>query len=582
MTYNQSPGNSNQNPGEPTGQGGQLAPNEKSVTWENAISSVKQNRPSFFNWILSWFNFGNSHNYDQQKVLEEAIKNPEKLFDAFSQLQHQYAELENTNKKLTKEINELNSSKQQQNHNYNQQYNVNYQLQQQIQTLKNNNSLLQQENQRLERENRRTIELQSKIENLKTENQELKARLSAKLSNLAELNRDKSKTVTSDDSRRQRDVLTPEFLNFNNQDFTDASNKIFNHIVDINPQSKDNRKREIARIKSTLSQQILKEGRNLLINNKSMQEEELTKTISRLTDSLLANLEISKECPQEILKTLHNLVEKGLKLVKDIVNDEPPGEFLIENEGTDFNPEKHQHVNGCESSGKILYTTYPGYSVNNRIIGDALKAFVYTVSEEEWKCLKTKSDTHNEQITTNNAASSAVSENNEKNNPSADQSNGATETSETEQNPPSVSDKVKSIKAAGKTVDEIAKKLGVSVATINNWETEKGQPTRENAEKLDQFYKEVCGGDPSGNKNTNLFTGKVSKKEGTYLYNSPKTRDNNLNELRKYNEVLKFDSSQEGETVQDIMSSKTNNIWLRVAETNYWVPRLYIDLDKSS
>ncbi len=145
-----------------------------------------------------------------------------------------------------------------------------------------------------------------------------------------------------------------------------------------------------------------------------------------------------------------------------------------------------------------------------------------------------------------------------------------------------MSDKVKSIKAAGKTVDEIAKKLGVSVATINNWETEKGQPTRENAEKLDQFYKEVCGGDPSGNKNTNLFTGKVSKKEGTYLYNSPKTRDNNLNELRKYNEVLKFDSSQEGETVQDIMSSKTNNIWLRVAETNYWVPRLYIDLDKSS
>ncbi len=51
---------------------------------------------------------------------------------------------------------------------------------------------------------------------------------------------------------------------------------------------------------------------------------------------------------------------------------------MIPNQGDNFNPEKHQPVASCEPSCKIVYTTYPGYCVDNRIIDEALRAFVFT------------------------------------------------------------------------------------------------------------------------------------------------------------------------------------------------------------
>lgn len=77
------------------------------------------------------------------------------------------------------------------------------------------------------------------------------------------------------------------------------------------------------------------------------------------------------------------MVEKGLKLVKEIVNDDPPGHFLIASQGETFNPENHEPVPGCELSGQIVYTTYPGYCVNNRIIGESLKASVFTEPDKQ-------------------------------------------------------------------------------------------------------------------------------------------------------------------------------------------------------
>lgn len=77
------------------------------------------------------------------------------------------------------------------------------------------------------------------------------------------------------------------------------------------------------------------------------------------------------------------MVKKGLKLVKEIVNDDPPGHFLIASQGETFNPENHEPVPGCEPSGQIVYTTYPGYCVNNRIIGESLKASVFTEPDKQ-------------------------------------------------------------------------------------------------------------------------------------------------------------------------------------------------------
>ena len=88
-------------------------------------------------------------------------------------------------------------------------------------------------------------------------------------------------------------------------------------------------------------------------------------------------------------KEVRYIDEKGVKKIGEmkvempsIVNDDPPGHFLIANQGDAFNPEKHQPVAGCEPSGKIVYTTYPRYCVNDRIIGEALKAFVFTEPEK--------------------------------------------------------------------------------------------------------------------------------------------------------------------------------------------------------
>ena len=99
-----------------------------------------------------------------------------------------------------------------------------------------------------------------------------------------------------------------------------------------------------------------------------------------LKNSILTDLQIPEAAkfPEPIPTNLKNLVEKGLKLVKEIVNADPPGHFLIANPGEIFNPENHEPVPSCEPSGQIVYTTYPGYSVNNRIIGESLKAFVFT------------------------------------------------------------------------------------------------------------------------------------------------------------------------------------------------------------
>lgn len=52
-----------------------------------------------------------------------------------------------------------------------------------------------------------------------------------------------------------------------------------------------------------------------------------------------------------IFINLKNLVEKGLKLVKEIVNDDFFGYFLIVNLGEIFNFENYEFVFSCEFSG---------------------------------------------------------------------------------------------------------------------------------------------------------------------------------------------------------------------------------------
>ena len=174
-------------------------------------------------WIVKLFGIQSWNWWNQANELEKALSNPKVLFEAFSKLKS-----DNTNIEQIKQ----NTS------------NLNYTLSQKNQQIQN----LQQKIESLKRENSSADRLQARIEELERENQELHMRVSSILGQLSASARDKSTTITSNDSRRQRDVLTRDFIQLNNQDFTSASNQIFSHLCQANPTLRDNRKREIARI----------------------------------------------------------------------------------------------------------------------------------------------------------------------------------------------------------------------------------------------------------------------------------------------------------------------------------------------
>ncbi|NEQ71995.1 MAG: hypothetical protein F6K23_02250 [Okeania sp. SIO2C9] len=286
-------------------------------------------------------------------------------------MQQSYQILERKNRDIEEKNRSLN--------NYNPHRNQSNNISKENQYLKNLVNDLKEE------KKSQVIQLQTRIDDLESDNQKLHKRVSSLLSKLDNRDRDKSSTITSNDSRRQRDVLTQEFIQLNTQEITGLGNEIFNHLSQINSDLKAHRKREIAKIKSVFSKHIFGEGSQCFTPDNSIEEDKIPQLIEDFTKSILTDLKIPEtaKIPEPIPTNLKNLVEKGLKLVKEIVNDDPPGHFLIANQGDAFNSEKHQPVAGCEPNGKIVYTTYPGYCVNDRIIGESLKTFVFTEPEEE-------------------------------------------------------------------------------------------------------------------------------------------------------------------------------------------------------
>ncbi|NET24567.1 hypothetical protein [Okeania sp. SIO1I7] len=361
---------------------GQENQNDNSENWENWLSGFKmEHGNNCFNWLLQIFrinsqNHINPTKYKQEKeeinALQNAIKNPKTILETFWDIYNHIVNLQSKNEKLEAKNRSLN------NNNYAWSQNNNF-LITENQELKNKVYKLEQENQN------KVIQLQTRIDKLEKENQELRESKSSLLSKLSTRDRDKSSTITSNDSRRQRDVLTQEFTQLNTQEITDIGNKIFNHLSKTNSDLKPHRKREIAKIKSVFSQHIFDKGSQCFTADNFIEKDNFPQVVENFTNSILTDLQIPEtaKIPEPIPTNLKNLVEKGLNLVKEIVNDDPPGHFLIANQGDAFNSEKHQPVAGCEPNGKIIYTTYPGYCVNDRIIGESLKAFVFTEPEEE-------------------------------------------------------------------------------------------------------------------------------------------------------------------------------------------------------
>lgn len=323
---------------------GQKWQNNNSENWEYYLRLSKQRYgDDYFCWLLNFFDIQSpnnsrpqcyqSHNYEQEKqqinAIKKELKNPKKLLETFYKVYKIHVEWQNIN----------------------------------------------QENQKKQR----------RIDELERENQELRESKSSLLSKLSDRDCDTSNTITSDESRPQRDVLTENFIQLKTQEITSVGHEIFNHLSQINSDLKVNRKREIAKIKYVFSQQIFDKGSQCFTGDNSIGEDKFPQVVEDFTTSILTDLQIPETAkfPEPIPTNLKNLVEKGLKLVKEIVNDDPPGHFLIASQGETFNPENHEPVPGCEPSGQIVYTTYPGYCVNNRIIGESLKASVFTEPDKQ-------------------------------------------------------------------------------------------------------------------------------------------------------------------------------------------------------
>ena len=323
---------------------GQKWQNDNSENWEYYLRLSKQiYGDDYFCWLLNFFDiqspnnsrpqYYQSHNYEQEKqqinAIKKELKNPKKLLETFYKVYKIHVEWQKIN----------------------------------------------QENQKKQR----------RIDELERENQELRESKSSLLSKLSDRYRDTSNTITSDESRPQRDVLTEKFIQLKTQEITIVGNEIFNHLSQINSDLKVNRKREIAKIKYVFSQQIFDKGSQCFTCDNSIGEDKFPQVVEDFTTSILTDLQIPEAAKflEAIPTNLKNLVEKGLKLVKEIVNDNPPGHFLIASQGETFNPENHEPVPGCEPSGQIVYTTYPGYCVNDRIIGESLKASVFTEPDKQ-------------------------------------------------------------------------------------------------------------------------------------------------------------------------------------------------------
>lgn len=215
---------------------------------------------------------------------------------------------------------------------------------------------------------------QRDIENLKRENAELHKKVAVQnieitdlIATIANFKRDGTITSTSN-SRPPHHLLVNEFRHLEEQDFHFVSILIFRYGYQKGIFLKENRKHDIARIKSVLSKELLNKGLEFVDNQREP---------TLIKNAICRFFKIINDNPssRDIIKELEKLIAKGLALVNQIALADPPGQLVIEKEGTRFNPERHKAELGCEEGGTISFTVYPGYLVGNRVFE---KAIVFT------------------------------------------------------------------------------------------------------------------------------------------------------------------------------------------------------------
>lgn len=141
----------------------------------------------------------------------------------------------------------------------------------------------------------------------------------------------------------------------------------------------------IANILVIFSKKLLLEYWQSLIVNKNFQEEDTPEIITDVTNSIFSDLGIDKDSPDinQIRTKVDNLVKKGRHLLRNICQTDPPGEIFeieVKEKKIKFNSDEHKAMTSCKPEGKVQFTVFPGYRVNDFIHKVPL---VFTVEDDD-------------------------------------------------------------------------------------------------------------------------------------------------------------------------------------------------------
>jgi hypothetical protein len=200
---------------------------------------------------------------------------------------------------------------------------------------------------------------------------ELDDRANKLISELASARRNRAATYVAD-SGTQNHLLIQEFKVLRDQDVHEVSSEIYRHLSARDTSLKSLRKAEIARIKSTLSKEILIKGRKALIDMGGQPNESIATAVGQVMTSILKSLGGADEFPSTLHSSVRELAAKGLELVRRIKAADPPGELWMDEHGEPFDPQIHEPTPDCERGGRIDFTVYPSYIVNHRVFEKAL------------------------------------------------------------------------------------------------------------------------------------------------------------------------------------------------------------------
>jgi hypothetical protein len=220
--------------------------------------------------------------------------------------------------------------------------------------------------------NRELSQIRASHAELELDYADLNERMNKALSALANLRRDKSTSYVAD-LGPQNHIVSQGFKVFGDQELHHVATEIYVRLSAFDQEVITKRKVVIAELKSILSTEIFIKGRGV-VEARNMSSKPVTDIIvNNAVEAINRKLgrEILNSVSSPLNDMLKDLVSKGEDLIDKALHAEPPGEFWVAPLGEEFDPERYEPILGCEDSGRVTLTVFPGYSVGGRVYSKA-------------------------------------------------------------------------------------------------------------------------------------------------------------------------------------------------------------------